>query len=145
MEMDSLVMRIYGRQKMNELNYCTQPLSRKLVENGIVLETEAEWRSFSFDFREAKLLQRTHLDAIYLLYGYKVPAPSFAELWRELPQDVDNADLEVFKTVDGKTKAGYYLISDEFDDGFEIVAFESTNPADALAELLIFVKGREKG
>ena len=117
---------------MNPLNYCTLELSRKLVENGIDIETEAWW--YKDDTNEWILVRQTSGDRI-VSKNQIVPAPSFAELWWELPEML---------WIGGKV---FYLTLEK-TDGYTHVGYDkhynNTNPADALAELLIWVEGREK-
>lgn len=112
---------------MNTQNYASLEASKRLHDTGIVLETDYYWclddsvgwyfrdeSTFAFDVHES------------------IPAASFAELWRELP---DNVDLGRNK---GINYAGLELESGGYKE------FENINPADALAELLIWVKGEKK-
>lgn len=109
---------------MNNDNYCSLGMCQKLVEAGIVLETEAVFvelfegyklrRKDSFSFREED--------------DY-IPAPTMAELWRELPT------IPYLRKCCGRTEAWY-------NDNENV--FSNANPADALAELLILVKEQNK-
>lgn len=134
--------------EMNQENYCSLNVAKRLIDTGIVLETDAVWVKWYFDGSvlsdrnpyewrlQYKALTQTDFESI--------PAPSFAEIWRELPDEIELEDdggsiaLSVFKS--GKTTyAGYYLNKDE--EVYE--EKESSNSADALAELLIWAKGQE--
>jgi hypothetical protein len=113
---------------MNELNYTSIEASKKLVENGIVLKTESEWvnsdaNSYTWTLRNTNWRDNKTT----------VPAPSLAELWRELPDMYEGEFLRVTKDW-GETRCGYGGYWDRF---------HSDNPADVLAELLIWVR-REK-
>ena len=126
---------------MNELNYASLSASKKLVDNWIVLETDFVWRLGADGW---KLLNKDWVTNMMSNTYESYPAPSFAEIWRELPDEIELEDdggsiaLSVFKS--GKTTyAGYYLNKDE--EVYE--EKESSNPADALAELLIWAKGQE--
>ena len=126
---------------MNQENYCSLNVAKRLIDTGIVLETEAVWRLGADGW---KLLNKDWVTNMMSNTYESYPAPSFAEIWRELPDEIELEDdggsiaLSVFKS--GKTTyAGYYLNKDE--EVYE--EKESSNPADALAELLIWAKGQE--
>ena len=126
---------------MNKDNYCSLEAAQKLVDAGIVLETDFVWRLGADGW---KLLNKDWVTNMMSNTYESYPAPSFAEIWRELPDEIELEDdggsiaLSVFKS--GKTTyAGYYLNKDE--EVYE--EKESSNPADALAELLIWAKGQE--
>jgi len=123
---------------MNELNYTSLPLSRKLVENGIDLKTEAVFCSDGLSGSKYDLIQRP-------LFPYKeqYPAPSFAELWRELPVSIERDGITYNKTLKGFRDVN--VATYESLESRTVELFLSANPSDALAELLIWVKGREKG
>ena len=67
---------------MNELNYASLEASKKLYEAGIVLETDALWSLFLDGFH---LIMNTELHPLVENY----PAPSIAEVWRELPEKIE--------------------------------------------------------
>ena len=100
---------------MNKLNYATLPASKRLVDAGIVLETEAAWVESSENGYELQLTDS--------FYGSSIPAPCMAEVWRELPDGI------TIKKWDGKL-----LIIDDDGTNFNI------NPTDALIDLLIWVR-----
>ncbi len=61
---------------MNPLNYASIEASKALVDMGIVIETEAFWHHDG--------------DGVYSLRHYgSIPAPSMAEVWRELPRYIE--------------------------------------------------------
>lgn len=109
------------RQAMNPLNYASLEASKRLVDKGIVLETEAVWRKkrdkTGYYLSRKALYHRTS-DA---------PAPSMAEVWRELP------DVMAMNHRNGETECWLETGSD---------SFASTNPTDALIDLLIW-EGKE--
>jgi len=115
---------------MNKGNCCSLEISQKLVDAGIVLDTDAYWIRVA----NSPLML---CDSKYGADEY-YPAPSMAELWRELPESIGKGRaiqyMEMGK-AHGKTYAAY-----DFADDY--VLFD--NPADALAELLIWVRGRGK-
>ena len=135
---------------MNTQNYASFKASKKLFDAGIVLET-----SFSY-FQEKPStnpnmhsfnIPQTEMPYVLLgtsqrdLSGYKdryysiIPAPSMAEVWRELPWVTDNYGLISMNKADNVTYCGYRK-------GLAIrePKFESNNPTDALIDLLIWVR-----
>ena len=123
---------------MNPLNYASLEASKRLVEAGIVLETEAGWYKIfrpgchSFDM---VLSMRSGNEKFY---GDNYPAPSMAEVWRELPETIDEYDLTCEKIFNGGMQAGYttYDVS-----GLRWkVLFNAANPTDAMIDLLIWVR-----
>ena len=123
---------------MNPLNYASLEASKRLVEAGIVLETEAGWYKIfrpgchSFDM---VLSMRSGNEKFY---GDNYPAPSMAEVWRELPETIDEYDLTCEKIFNGGMQAGYttYDVS-----GLRWkVLLNAANPTDAMIDLLIFVR-----
>lgn len=116
---------------MNPSNYASLEASKRLVEAGIVLETEFNWAESFKD--KWNLVSWRSQDTI--------PAPSMAEVWRELPENIadseDRYDLCVIK-YDGKILASY-------TSGGGIIAndnclFRNTNPTDVLIDLLIWLR-----
>ena len=126
---------------MNPNNYASLEASKRLVEAGIVLETEAIWR---------KNRDRRVEPGYYLtrkaLYHRKtdIPAPSMAEVWRELPKLIVYGGLVLEKVLCQR---------DDSDDNFASYCWEptsgyceakalykNTNPTDALIDLLIWVR-----
>lgn len=123
---------------MNPNNYASVKASKRLVEAGIVLETEAGWYKIyrpgchSFDM---VLSLRSGNEKFY---GDNFPAPSMAEVWRELPETIDEYDLTCEKIFNGGMQAGYttYDVS-----GLRWkVFFNAANPTDALIDLLIWAR-----
>jgi len=123
---------------MNPLNYASLEASKRLVEAGIVLETEAGWYKIfrpgchSFDM---VLSMRSGNEKFY---GDNYPAPSMAEVWRELPETIDEYDLTCEKIFNGGMQAGYttYDVS-----GLRWkVSLNAANPTDAMIDLLIWVR-----
>ena len=74
---------------MNELNYATQPASKRLLDAGIVLETENYWRIYGVDEDPViELVTAKHrLDGWGKCNLTTYPAPMFTEVWRELPKN----------------------------------------------------------
>ena len=116
---------------MNPLNYATLEASKRLQAAVIVLETEAVW----WERHENHWILRPLLlcGELMVLDDKCVPAPSMAEVWRELPEGSDT-----YKKDMG--------MSAHFWNG-EVCSksFFSTNPTDALIDLLIWVRGQKGG
>ena len=114
---------------MNNLNYASFEASRRLYDAGIWLDTEAVWV-----FKGAWKLERKGMTNTAL----GIPAPSMAEVWRELPETIDEYDLTCEKIFNGGMQAGYttYDVS-----GLRWkVLLNAANPTDALIDLLIWVR-----
>ena len=112
---------------MNTQNYASLEASKRLHDAGIVLKTEAYWIRVANS--PMMLVDNRHgADEYY-------PAPSMAEVWRELPWVTDNYGLISMNKADNVTYCGYRK-------GLAIrePKFESNNPTDALIDLLIFVR-----
>jgi len=117
------------RPTMNPLNYTSLEASKRLVDAGIVLETEALWVKWYFD---SSTNMNYHPYEWRLMYRgltqddlKSIPAPSMAEVWRELP------DVMAMNHRNGETECWLETGSD---------SFASTNPTDALIDLLIWVR-----
>lgn len=107
---------------MNELNYASLEASKRLAEAGIVLEIETVWRKkrdkTGYYLSRKALYHRTS-DA---------PAPSMAEVWRELPEGstlYNSGDI-----------ARAYMANPKLSGSYKA----NTNPTDALIDLLIWVR-----
>ena len=118
---------------MNELNYASLEASKKLVDNGIVLETEAGWYKIFRPGCHAFVMVLSMRSGNEKFYGDNYPAPSMAEVWRELPEQYEDEYLRVFKDGDrtfcGRSRYG------EYANGLS-----SKNPTDALINLLIYIR-----
>jgi hypothetical protein len=126
---------------MNPNNYASLEASKRLVETGIVIETEAGWYKIfrpgchSFDM---VLSMRSGNEKFY---GDNYPAPSMAEVWRELP-DIIKTDhglsfLSIRKVVSHADDLTY--INAEYDQSPNSFV-RNDNPTDALIDLLIWVR-----
>jgi hypothetical protein len=115
---------------MNPLNYATLEASKRLVDAGIVLETDMHWIKCKDGVWVLMQLGEVGNHAKGEIETW-IPAPCFTEVWREVE-------------VDGMSN--YYqdgiLMSSCWCDDSE--CFKSTNPTDALISLLIWVKGEKK-
>jgi hypothetical protein len=131
---------------MNPLNHATLKACQRLQAAGIVLETEKVWALNEWPVTiDNHVIHREELKIIDLpMIGYKwqVPAPSFAEVWRELPQTRGYEDTYILQLHLGKngiTYAGYFSCA-----GYDLIQFGNINPTDALIDLLIWVTGEGK-
>ena len=117
---------------MNELNYASLVASKNLHDAGIVLETDFVWRLGADGW---KLLTKDWVRDMMSNTYESIPAPSMAEVWRELPWVTDNYGLISMNKADNVTYCGYRK-------GLAIrePKFESNNPTDALIDLLIWVR-----
>jgi hypothetical protein len=126
---------------MNPNNYASLEASKRLVEAGIVLETEAGWYKIyrpgchSFDM---VLSLRSGNEKFY---GDNFPAPSMAEVWRELPEEYykDATDPIRYKVL-MSNQVGYHSGGKDAGIWFHI----ESNPADAIISLLIRVRKEAK-
>ena len=110
---------------MNELNYASLEASKRLVEAGIALETDAEWCKLSNGIMGIYLKEQFKSGIFTVL----APAHSMAEVWRELPDIHNEYGITMMKYL-GDTWCKYY----------DPHGFASTNPTDALIGLLIWVR-----
>ena len=116
---------------MNEGHYASLEASKKLVDAGIVLETEAQWSV------TGKLVHRKR-------WASDIPAPSMAEVWRELPDLIGAGELRMARIINTHEAVLYYgWIDKDGKEQIETKVFRNTNPADALIDLLIFIKVKE--
>jgi len=105
---------------MNPLNYASLEASKRLVEAGIVLETDFYWASVD--------MENWSLCTIPHKVGFKeYPAPSMSEVWRELPYAAT-----IYK--------GPRYNSAWIEHGMDNTEIYKNNPADALIDLLIWVR-----
>ncbi len=115
---------------MNQLNYATLEASKRLVDAGIVLETETVWRK-NRDLRVEPGYYLTRK----ALYHRKtdIPAPCMAEVWRELPSD----DWELYQLI-RKYLMFRGLDFEDYSVAMELIRIARS--ADALIDLLIWVR-----
>uniref|UniRef100_A0A6M3JLE5 Uncharacterized protein n=1 Tax=viral metagenome TaxID=1070528 RepID=A0A6M3JLE5_9ZZZZ len=123
---------------MNALNYASIEASRRLVDNGIVLDTEVfrykdpgeEQTNGDFIGEKDWELHRKYLFHPRGMQNY--PAPSMAEVWRELPPGTELHKHHSY------SDALHFADSDNADS--EYPSCNSINPTDALINLLIWVR-----
>jgi hypothetical protein len=110
---------------INSNNYCTREAAQRLVDAGIVIETERYWawdESITTEPQLVSKISSAHWDV-------KIPALSLAEAWRELPE--------------GATLEKVYDVSSCYVDEYERIT-KNINPTDACIDLLIWLKGKER-
>jgi hypothetical protein len=124
---------------MNPLNYISLEVAKKLVEAEIVVPSEFWWEDHAgtgkWEIHNIVFIRNLWGDPV--ANGRYYPAPSPAELWREFKnfqvhvmQDIYVVVAWIEWTVDSFLKSS--------------PAFKNTCLADALAELLIWVRGEKK-
>ena len=119
---------------MNILNYASLEASKRLVEAGIVLETDF----YHVEHHAGGYYQQAIVPKIELLTIPKDdiveinPAPSMAEVWREL---LKKHNVSLSGQQEGLTTAWTYAGGQETSPDIP-----NTNPTDALIDLLIWVK-----
>ena len=105
---------------MNPLNYASLEASKRLVEAGIVLETDFYWASVD--------MENWSLCTIPHKVGFKeYPAPSMSEVWRELPYAAT-----IYK--------GPRYNSAWIEHGMDNTEIYKNNPTDAMIDLLIWAR-----
>ena len=116
---------------MNTQNYASLEACQRLVDAGIVLETETVWRKARLGHRylTRKALYHRTTDIL---------APSMVEVWRELPADVE-VDGEKYNLC--AHKIGGVNCAEYVSDLPETIGSAyGANMADNLIDLLIWVK-----
>jgi hypothetical protein len=120
---------------MNPLNYASLEASKRLYEAGIVLETDMVFEKHTWLCSQGSASKWVLILRSFAGRESKIlPAPSMAEVWRELPETTEH---------DGIT---YYIAMEKEDGGItecwvrDDIVFSNTNPTDALIDLLIWVR-----
>ncbi len=108
---------------MNNLNYASFKASKKLHDAGIILETDFIYNS------DGKLLYSPLVER----RDGDIPAPSMAEVWRELPDGKELAENK-----------GCTYASIEYGEGKYKEFSSMDNPTDSLIDLLIWVKEQNR-
>jgi hypothetical protein len=117
-------------ENMNELNYASLEASQRLVDEGIMLDTDSYWAIYLGNTHLASLVNNDSIHNKDLLSECKnyIPAPTMAEVWRELPEG----------TISMKANNRLYCSAENSG------VVHSTNPTDALVNLLILIKKDER-
>jgi hypothetical protein len=117
---------------MNEANYASFEASKRLVDAGIVLETDFWW------IRERSAWKLADND-YGLPRAFAIPAPCMAEVWRELPDGTDmTKGTFAGKNPSGITEAWCCLRRGE--GAVTSPDIQRANPTDALIDLMIWVR-----
>jgi hypothetical protein len=106
---------------MNPLNYATQPACKRLHDAGIVVETDFYYDVTGILRQESEPYPKSIKSC---------PALSMAEAWRELPEGTI-----MIKIMDGN----FPYIRGQIHPNLP-----NANPIDALIDLIIWLKEREK-
>jgi hypothetical protein len=127
-----------GKESAMNPNDCgTVEACQRLVDAGIVLETDMWWTDVNCITGDPPVWglvsEKEYPDDVY------IPAPSMAEVWRELPEEYEKCPLAIIKHADGTHIAGYL-----WDYEWNINRF-NINPTDALIDLLIFITTQKEG
>lgn len=119
---------------MNKLNYASLSASKKLAENWVVLETDFVWRLGADGW---KLLNKDWVMNMMSNTYESYPAPSFAEIWRELLKLADNNEKIIVSWIQE--------MNDWQATGADVALLivEVCSNIEKLAELLIWVKGQK--
>ena len=117
---------------MNELNYASLEASKKLVDNGIVLD-EVDFMWFEHEVREWILIPSDSVSQKALQDGHAYQAPCFTEILRKLPERIKVSRKQ--KELHFEKWRGEYYASYENN-----MLCKNKNPTDALIDLLIFVR-----
>ena len=123
---------------MNQNNYASLEAAQRLHDAGIVLETDCFW---------GEVAGRGWIIIAPLEYFREdvkkngPPAPSMAEVWRELPKDtaVCKNDSETWAQVEYGYGGGGFDSKESADKTLDSTQ-RNTNPTDALIDLLIWVR-----
>jgi len=120
---------------MNPDNYGTPKACRDLLNAGIFIETDFYWPIDG----EEKLFSKYQMDRFYNP-AYFMPAPSLAEMWRELPETIKTGP-STWKHLTtekmGPRMEAYYRPCELKD------LKSSENPTDALIYLRIWIEKME--
>jgi hypothetical protein len=120
------------RRVMNPDNYASLEASKRLVDAGIVLEADCYWVKDGL-IEEWCLVSAIERDESYAEDEF-YPAPSLAEVWRELPET-----SKIYKLSEGMSEISY---PHKYDTSFCSFLQENANPTDALIDLLIWTRSK---
>jgi hypothetical protein len=117
---------------MNPDNYGSLEACQRLQAAGVVVETEKFWYLRKHDNKwvcTSAIPQKTE-------YLECIPALSMAEAWRMLPEVFNGMTLKMRKSGDNTEVA--------YDSHGPYQLSISTNPVDALIDLIIWLEGRRE-
>jgi hypothetical protein len=142
---------------MNPSNYGAQPACQRLLDAGIVLETDFHWihnkLKDTWKIGVKTLDMENHPE-----FWELIPAVQFAEVWRELPERIKVSGEGIQRTTEGgyrfeltncwltmQRAGGITEVGYEGVEVGTIVSFENINPTDALIDLLIWTVQQKEG
>ena len=125
---------------MNPLNNATLEASQRLVDAGIVLETDFQWSVNMHSSGYRLSLSNSDLNTPDL---FPIPAPSMSEIWRELPGFVDLGGIE-YKLIVWKYLDRICCTYRSYQDALPEQSVSKPNPTDTLIDLLIWAKQKKK-
>jgi hypothetical protein len=124
-------IRSKGGENMNPLNYASLEASKRLVDAGIVLETDQQWYhlvngDWYLSGDDCPMVQITE----------DIPVPSMAEVWRELPED----NTEVLRSFIAFvcSNMGNFLLDNPDEIPVEII--NQLRDINTLVDFLIWVR-----
>ncbi len=131
---------------MNPLNYGSREACQRLLDAGIVVETEKVWAlnewPITVDHHTMFAEEWRLIDPPLIPYKQQVPAVSMAEAWRELPDSYGPSTTLVLEKHGDQAIAGYF---DWDEEDFTKANFRNTNPTDALIDLIIWTRKEGEG
>jgi hypothetical protein len=136
---------------MNPNNYGTLEACKRLIDAGIVLETDFFWATYPERTLQSLKDAGKAMPSPYIIgkesihnkhligMGSYIPAPSMAEVWRELP----NGKMEVYYHNGDAPYYSFQLYSFQLRQ-IGTPLYSNTSPTDALIDLLIWIKTEGK-
>ena len=115
---------------MNELDYCTIEMSRRLQEAGIVVETEKYWCRL----RDWQPYELKDADFAAFCDDY-YPALSMSEAWRLLPEDEDTLIKLLFDYHRFRYGKSVW--------DMQVFIIKLARDVNNLCQLILWLKGRE--
>jgi len=122
---------------MNAENYASLEASQRLLSSGIVLETERYWYiGLDGNWQLSHDYDKFNESITY------IPAASFCEVWRELPDFLYYPKTDEFPEEIRSLSVSKHRDLTVCGYGDYANPCEDINPTDALIDLLIWQKGR---
>ena len=138
---------------MNQLNYASFEISKKLFEVGIILDTDfywverEDWNHINLDGSSKNIITIDEKDDCD---EFAIPAPNFGDVWEELPKSYDGTcELQLRKYKDfgdytigpiEKNVVGYANPGGYGREHWE----RDNNLTDAAIKLLVWLKEEKK-
>jgi HAMP domain-containing protein len=128
---------------MNPNNYASLEASQRLHDAGIVLETDFYWVIY-FNTGNSRIERKETAKNIEAMgIADTIPAPSMAEVWRELPGIIRTKEKAVYELQMSKNEKFTHAFYIDYETGIYLpfrMQKGNTNPTDALIYLLIWVR-----